>query len=79
MVLDVDGVQQVEETLEMIIVRLCIGRNNIVQHMLFQGSTESKDTSTQQRLDDIGTEGMVNMFVEAQTEHFIEIGIELQV
>ena len=45
------GVQKVEEMLEVIIVGMDTHGNVIVQHTLFQGATEFKDTSTQQSLD----------------------------
>ena len=79
MVFHFDGMQQFEKSLKMIIVCIFVVWDIIVKHSLFQCATESEDASTQQRLDDIGTERMVCMLVETLTKHLIEMGIELEI
>ena len=79
MVFHLDGVQQVEEPLEVAAGRTCIGLYHIRQETLFQGTAESEDGCAQQRLDDVGAERMVSASVETQPEHFVEVGVELYV
>lgn len=77
--LHIDRVQQVEEPLKMVVGGMGTKLLTIGKNPVFDGTAESEDGCAQKRLNDIGTEGIVDVLVEAQAEHLVEIGIELQV